>query len=157
MGKGSDFYLSIDLRLVKREDCDLLFSWVNEEAVRRNAFNSNLISYEEHKKWFENKLKDENSIIYICYIQDKVIGQIRVDITGCSGVIDYSIAKEFRGKGYGTEVLKEITKELKRSRPWINRLAGRVKHNNSPSEKAFKKAGYDWKITEDYIEFIKIL
>ena len=39
------------LRLAEMEDMDLLFTWANEEMVRKNSFSTRKITYEEHVIW----------------------------------------------------------------------------------------------------------
>ncbi|WP_427338100.1 GNAT family N-acetyltransferase [Caloranaerobacter sp. DY30410] len=146
--------MNIKLVPVKEEHCDLLFKWVNDETVRKNSFNTNEIDYEQHKKWFENKIKSSNTFIYICYIDKKIpIGQIRVDMEDGIGFIDYSIDKKYRGQGYGTKLLKEIVNKFKNEVRNIRRLVGKVKIENIPSQKAFAKAGYRHEKKNDYIEY----
>jgi RimJ/RimL family protein N-acetyltransferase len=129
-----------------------LFLWVNDKEVRRNAFNTNYIAYEEHKKWFNKALSSDDRIIYIAYAENIAIGQIRIDINNDIGLIDFSIAEEFRGKGYGSLLLKEVTRIAKESSN-VKELIGRVKLNNIPSQKAFEKAKFKLTNKQDYIEY----
>ena len=87
---------NIFLRKATYEDVDLLFKWANDPAVRNNAFNQEKIDYQEHKKWFKNRLEDKNTLIYILTKNSKDIGQIRVDIDNGVGEIDFSVAKSER-------------------------------------------------------------
>lgn len=48
------------LRKMEPADKDLLFKWVNNAEVRKSAFRTDAISYEEHKRWFEALKADEN-------------------------------------------------------------------------------------------------
>lgn len=47
------------LRKVTKDDIMLLYNWANDNEVRKNAFNSNYIDINVHKKWFEDKLNSE--------------------------------------------------------------------------------------------------
>jgi RimJ/RimL family protein N-acetyltransferase len=146
--------MGFELIPVTEEHCDLLFKWANDETVRKNAFNIRKISYEEHKKWFKNKIESPNTFIYICYINKEIpIGQIRIDIEDGIGIIDYSIDKEYRGQGYGTKLLEEIVKKLKNEDKGIIMLVGKVKMENIPSQRAFEKAGYRCDKQKDFVEY----
>lgn len=68
----------IYLRKATPEDMKMLFDWANDEDVRRNSFNSNKITWEEHKVWFERLMKDENQYQYILMVDDIPAGQIRL-------------------------------------------------------------------------------
>ncbi|WP_099190194.1 GNAT family N-acetyltransferase [Tepidibacter mesophilus] len=141
--------MNIKLRLASYKDCDLLFDWTNDDLVRKNSFNSSKIDYHKHKDWFKSKIESNNSKIYICMLEDKEVGQIRIEIEDDIGIIAYSIDKNYRGLGIGTKILGLI--RLKFSN--LN-LIGRIKHENIPSIKAFEKSGYIKNEKEDYIEFI---
>ncbi|MFZ5987160.1 MAG: GNAT family N-acetyltransferase [Bacillota bacterium] len=149
--------MSIELRPIKEDDCDLLFEWVNDESVRRNAFNTNIISYEDHKKWFYEKLCSGLSFIYICCAEGEPVGQIRIDVEEDTGIISYSVAKQHRGKGYGTTILKEVLNLVEANDIKVCKLVGRVKHTNTPSQKAFEKAGYERMENKDCIEYYRTI
>ncbi|MFW6030247.1 MAG: GNAT family N-acetyltransferase [Halanaerobiales bacterium] len=133
---------NIHLRKVKADDIDLLFKWANEKKVRKNAFNQEKITYKEHQKWFNEKLKNENSHIYILIKNRNPIGQIRIDIDKEIGEIDYSIIKNERGNGYGTLLLNLLIDEIEKNDLSINKVIGEVKKINKASEKAFLKANF---------------
>jgi spore coat polysaccharide biosynthesis protein SpsF len=133
---------NIYLRKVKTDDIEFLFKWVNDESVRKNAFNQDKITYKEHQKWFNEKLNSKNSHIYILLKNRNPIGQIRIDIDKKSGEIDYSIIKDERGNGYGTMLLNLLIDEIEKNDLSINKVIGEVKKTNKASEKAFLKANF---------------
>ncbi len=92
--------------------CELIYEWSNDDEVRKNSFNSNKIIYEEHAKWYLNKLRDSNCCIYLLADTNKSIGIVRIERKQNKNVISYSIAKEFRGKGYGYKILLKLEEEL---------------------------------------------
>ena len=81
------FENEVSLSKIQSQDCDLLFKWVNDPEVRENAFNTSPISYEEHVKWFKNKIDSKTSFIYIARVGNSPIGQIRIDIEFDQGII----------------------------------------------------------------------
>lgn len=120
------------------DDCNLLFQWANDREVRLNSFNSEPIEYDEHIKWFNNKLQSKDSIIYIFKVYNENVGLIRLDkIQNNTYLINYSIAKEHRGKGYAIVLLNTIKQKYKSSL-----LIGKVKKENTASIKAFIKSEY---------------
>ncbi len=132
-------YNKVYLREVTEDDKDLLYHWCNDPQCRANSLNSEFISYETHCKWFERKLEDEDSYMYICMNEDKPAGQIRVDCLDGIGTISYSIAKEHRGMGLGYEMLRLLEKDIP---PTIKKLHAVVKAENSASQKCFEKLRY---------------
>mgnify|MGYP000588971774 CR=1 FL=1 len=70
----------IYLRFVEDEDFDDLLNWRNDESTRKSAFNTHLVSEEEHSKWFNDVINNplKNQFIIMDQNQNK-IGQIRFD------------------------------------------------------------------------------
>lgn len=129
------------LRLANSNDTTIIFNWANESSVREQSFNTQLISWDNHINWYNNKLSSEESNIYILYSSDikRPLGQIRLDYSSKEKAwyIGYSIDKLYRGLGLGVEILKLIRKEV----PSIYLLA-QIKIENTASIRAFEKAGY---------------
>ena len=130
------------LRKVNSSDIDLLFQWANDSQVRNNAFNTNIIPYDDHKEWFYNLLHDYDQIQYIFELNDKPIGQIRFVISNNEALIDYSISYGLRGNGYGRKMLEMAKDEVIKERPEIKKLIGQVKKGNDASSKCFTDCGY---------------
>lgn len=134
--------MSLYLRRATMEDMDLLFKWANNPDVRKNAFNTEPIPYENHVAWF-NKMMLNNSVIqYILCENDIELGQIRLNIENETAVIDYSIDEVFRGKGLGTKMLTMIEEIIVSEKIPVFTLIGQVKYENKASAKAFIKNGY---------------
>ena len=126
------------LQKAKQEDAKLLFKWANEPEVRKNALNTDLIEWENHFNWFTNKLSNSKSKIFIFENENTKIGQIRIDkVDKDRWVIDYSIDKDHRGKGYGFL----MTNALLRSYNNFKFLAI-VRSENIPSQKVFEKLNF---------------
>lgn len=147
----------LNFRKVQISDCDLIYSWANEYEVRNNAFNSNEIKYENHKRWFYSKLNNPNSVIYVILDNNTPIGQIRIDIENNEGKIDYSIDYKYRGKGYGTRSLSLIVNRIKEDFLNIRKIIGQVKYNNISSQKVFEKLDFVKEEKKEYIEYKRVL
>lgn len=131
---------------------DLLtyFNWANDTEVRKNSFSQNVISMEEHEKWFKDALSDENTLLYVLTEDNKDIGQVRVKIRGDYGEISYSVDKDYRHKGYGTKLIQEIEKLVN-----VKYLVADVKLNNIVSQKVFIRNNYTMLILPNRIVFKK--
>lgn len=130
------------LRKAEPADMDLLFKWANNAEVRRNAFHTDIISYEEHKRWFEAVEADDNQKQYILMLEDIPIGQIRLSIHGELAELDSSIAENRRGNGYGEKIFKLLIEKVKIECPYIKRLVAKVKSENVASAKCLEKNGF---------------
>lgn len=137
------------LRNATSSDFSLLYDWVNDGIARENAFNSHIVSLDEHSMWFEKVMKDNNQVQCILMKGDKPIGQIRLCIDGFAAEIDYSISKDERGNGYGTEIIRLIIEKVNNEYPSIKKLIGKVKPSNIASLQCFTKSGFE----ETYRQF----
>ena len=130
------------LRRADYSDIDLLYLWANDPLVRKNSFQSDFIPLDAHIKWFNNMMID-NSILQFIMMNDSIpVGQVRLNLNGEDAYIGYSIAKEYRGKGYGREIIQLITKTVSLQHPEIKRLIAWIKPDNKASLCLFE--------TEDY-------
>ena len=142
----------IYLREVNKEDIDLLFYWANDPDVRRNSFNSEHIPYETHVKWFENMLIDADVLQFILVKNNEPIGQIRINVDGCEAVVGYSIAKEYRGMGYGKMIINLMKEQIIKYHPEIKKLIANVKDKNEASKRSFESEGFTLKYYSYEIE-----
>lgn len=146
-GKGVERIIScmtdsLILRPVAKTDRDLIFKWVNDPDTRRWSYNKAMITPEEHEKWFADRLADEQSQYYIA--EDGLgnpMGQIRFHKNGRTYEAHVLVAKEFRSKGIGSQLIqKGSLKVLEEKKPI--RIIAKAKADNDASIKAFEKAGY---------------
>lgn len=136
------------------EDTKLYFDWANDKNVREQSFNSDMISYANHEKWFAMKLNDKSCLMLI--FEDKTqnkIGQVRIQKNNeFEALIGISVAFESRGKGYAKEMIQIASDYFLNSNSdfLINAY---IKESNLNSKFAFEKAGYDFVELVDYEGF----
>ena len=132
----------LSLRSASEQDCKLLWKLVNELDVRKSAFNSDFIPWEDHVRWFSKKLKDPHWFQFIALNhQDVPIGQVRFEVMGEEADIDVNIDKYKRGLGYGSLLIQTGVEELASHTP-IKAVHAFIKQENKVSIKAFQKAGF---------------
>lgn len=96
----------LSLRLVEGKDIKMIFDWRNNTLVRQNSFSTQPISWDEHVKWFNDTIKNPNILFFIMMCDGNVVGQTRIDLVRDNvAIIDYSIAEQHRGLGYGETIL----------------------------------------------------
>lgn len=130
------------LREAQPSDLDLLFKWANDELVRRNAFNTKKIPYEEHKKWFKKLLDDSSQVQFIMLLENEPVGQARLSVNMEEAEIDYSIAVEKRGMGYGKILIQLVQEAVYNKYTSIKKLTAKVKMSNMASICCFRKNGF---------------
>lgn len=146
----------IHLRLARADDARQYYELVNDLSVRENSFNKNIIEWDSHLRWFENKLLTEETILYVLENEAKdFLGQIRFDYeskTNNCWYIDYSVVPEARGKGYGTLIVKlgvEKVLDVKADAT----ICADVKNENMASLKVFRKLRFVEAKQEDSSKF----
>jgi RimJ/RimL family protein N-acetyltransferase len=134
---------NLKLRLATENDLEQTFQWAINKDVRKFSFNQNEIKFEEHRKWFLNNLNSNQCQYYILEYHSEAVGSIRFDIAGKQGAkINYLINPKYFGKGFGTKILSEGEKFLKRDRPEIAAVFGIVMQENLASKRIFEKLKY---------------
>jgi UDP-2,4-diacetamido-2,4,6-trideoxy-beta-L-altropyranose hydrolase len=134
---------NLHLRRAAEHDMMLYFEWANDPAVRQNAFSQEPIPLEAHRNWFAKKLFSPTSYLFVLEQDGMPIGQIRFDEIK-QGVfeIDFSVAPEMRGSGFGQYLLKYGVTELRKIILVPFRVYGEVKAENAASARAFLHAGF---------------
>lgn len=147
----------IKFREASFEDAEILFDWVNEKEVRKNSLISKPVKWEDHLTWFKNKMENKNSRIFIFFIEQEPMGQVRLNFDGDYWNIAFSVDPAYRGLGYGKLIIKKIVDLVE-----FKRFRAIVKKNNIGSLKVFKRLGFEdveqKSISEsEVVEFIKEL
>jgi hypothetical protein len=129
------------MRQVTLEDKELLFLWANDPEVRHQAISQKNITIDEHSKWIYQRLNDPNTRMWILENDGIPVGQIRWELNGMEGKLDYSISDAFRGKGFGKVILKRGIEEVRKIWAGVYLIA-EVREKNIASIKAITAAGF---------------
>jgi RimJ/RimL family protein N-acetyltransferase len=150
----------VRLRRASMDDMLFLLSLKNEPVVRKASFCQGPVALETHEAWFKGKLESKDSIILVAEEKGERIGQVRFDV-GNDGTaeIDISIVPVYRGKGNGSELLKEAC-AYAFSGAGIEAIVAHIKPENRASVRVFEKAGFEVTGTTEFkghacIEMIK--
>jgi UDP-2,4-diacetamido-2,4,6-trideoxy-beta-L-altropyranose hydrolase len=144
-----DFNLNVSIRRASSSDLHQLFEWTNDPEVRKQSFNSDLVKFEEHKAWFNKKMVDPLSVIYIFEVKRVAVAVVRFEI-GKNTVINYSLDKHHRGKGWGSLVLQRAILRFFEEHAAESTIIGYVKPGNAGSCRAFESAGFSRSETKEY-------
>lgn len=125
------------------KDATIIFNLSNDRLVRANSINTDPIKWGDHLDWFSGKLMDDDCYFLLAFTSsNQFIGQIRFDIKGYYAEINISIEKDFRGKGFSKQLIFNASYKLFHDKPNVNFINAIIKPTNTPSIKAFTKAGY---------------
>jgi UDP-2,4-diacetamido-2,4,6-trideoxy-beta-L-altropyranose hydrolase len=147
-GHGSDevvrFLIDshIAFRQAREDDCSLIWEWANEYETRSMSFSSQSISWEEHIRWFAEKMNDPKHVFFVLLtINDEPVGQVRYAIEGREAVVSMSISSKYRGRGFGSQGIRMTCGELFKNNE-IDVIRAHIKPGNLKSVKAFTRAGF---------------
>jgi len=134
---------AVRVRRARESDSRLLWEWANEPGVRASAFSREAIGWEEHSAWFQAKLADKDCMILIGEVSDaEPMGQVRINqMPNREAEIHLSVARDFRGAGYGSLLLETALREAFDSSP-ITEVHAFIRPENLASARAFEKAGF---------------
>lgn len=143
--------MNLQIRRCREEDIHLLFDWANDPQTRENAFHQGQIKWEDHVKWFNNRINSVHCRIYILESDNVPAGQIRFDKDEVGElVISYSIDHKLRGKGLGRKIVELGLEEIT---GWGNKIKALVKKNNPASIRVFETLNFMKNEDKDFIEF----
>ncbi|WP_051226922.1 GNAT family N-acetyltransferase [Butyrivibrio sp. MC2013] len=140
------------LRPAVMEDARLLYDWRNDEDTRRFSFNKEPIRYEDHLKWLEKKLGQDDCLILIFSDNEGDAGQVRYDICDGIALMSYSIDKDRRGRGYAGIMLEMAATLLRRKYGDVT-VKAEVLPGNAASVRVFQKLGYLMEREDDHYVF----
>ena len=131
--------------LTKAETTDIndIFEWRNHPDIRKNFFNQELLSWDEHEKWFMARLSDPDATVYMAYHKKEKIGSIRFESKDSVIKTSVMLNPDFLGKGLGPKVIKlGVERFIMEKNPDMQIIA-EIKKDNVASIKAFEKAGFE--------------
>ena len=129
------------MRPAEAGDVDLLYTWSNDPEVRAQSFSGKTIEYEEHTRWFARKLASNDARIMIALDEEAPAAVVRFERSAGECTVSITVAKEYRGKGWATEILRKALKRM-RAEQFCGVATAYIKHRNPASLKAFHSAGF---------------
>lgn len=132
---------SVQLRRVEESDATFLWNLANDPEVRSVSFSTTRIPWEDHIRWLKKRLNDPSCIFFVATCDNIPIAQVRFEITCEEAIISVSVKKEYRGKNFGSNIIRISTQKIFDSTK-TKKVHGYVKMSNKASVFAFQKAKY---------------
>jgi len=134
---------NLELRKARRSDLKITYKWATNKKIREFSFSKDSITFDEHRKWFLDKIESPECYYYLAENAGKIVGSIRLDIDGSDAIISYLVDTNYQGIGFGTELLKKgvmaLASEKLRD---VNKVTGYVMPENKASCRTFEKLGF---------------
>ncbi|MBS6473995.1 MAG: GNAT family N-acetyltransferase [Acetobacter sp.] len=132
------------IRLAEPRDIKTVFDLSNDDTVRTMSIHPEKIEWENHVKWFENKINDADVVFYVMETAGELVGYVHLDRERTDWVVTIHLKKDFRGKGLGKKLLKyAVDGNVDKS------MVSCVKNENEASKKLFLSQNF---IFRDFIE-----
>lgn len=131
----------MQIRPAETDDCEAVFNWISDPEVQAARFSNEKISWQDHQKWFCKKLGDSKSLLLIGLVDNQRFGQVRFDIEKDRAEASIVLAKDFRGKGLGKELLCKSCHHIMQDKNIVE-IVAHVRKDNEASIKLFLSAGF---------------
>jgi UDP-2,4-diacetamido-2,4,6-trideoxy-beta-L-altropyranose hydrolase len=132
----------LSIRPAGLDDLQTYFKWVNDIDVRKNSFNSEPISLNEHQAWFTAALNSKLMHLYVLEQDGHPVGQIRFKIEGNQASVGFSVEVSQRGKGLGNKLLRLGIARFNEDFGGTIPIIASVKADNQLSVKSFLSVGF---------------
>jgi len=130
------------LRPATADDCESVWRWRNDVAVRQFATNPAPIDLPRHRQWYAAVLNDPSRALLIGENSQGPVGVLRYDIVGQSATISVFVVPGRQGAGLGTELIQEGEAWLRERRPEVTQVRAEIGPQNESSIRAFTRAGF---------------
>lgn len=123
----------LTLRKATIKDAQSLFDWANDSETRKNSIHSKKIIWSDHLKWFQHKINNRDTEIFIVNDEEPV-GVLRIDKINDESYISFDVIAQYRGKGYGHRIISLAVEKFS-DKP----LVAEVLEENISSQKIFDR------------------
>ncbi|MEX0967238.1 MAG: GNAT family N-acetyltransferase [Bacteroidia bacterium] len=131
----------LNCREATMADCQQIYKWNSDPVTRANSFNSSVFSFEDHKKWFEDKLKNGATKFFVfANEREQDVGLVRMDSVDDYWLIGLNVVPDHRGKGYAANMIIGAVQKIREKSPLP--VIAQIKVENQSSVKVFEKAGF---------------
>lgn len=143
----------ISLRKANLSDIEFLWYLRNQSYVYKYSRVNRAVSWKEHVNWvFPILLKQNNKEIFIIYISEVPIGQVRFDYKNSQEAkISISILKKFQKRGFAAKSLNLAIKQIEKTKN-LKLLKAEIHYNNTSSRKLFEKLNFKLKKNDHNIK-----
>src|SRR4051812_12863413 len=131
--------INIFLRGINPQDTEMLLRWRNDADTRRNSINTAEVTPEEHARWMLGSLVGDVRKVYVAIDNDIPVGVVCLlsDFKEKACDLSFTVAPEYRGRGYGYAILAQALFGL-----GDVRVTAEVKMFNKASCRIFNKLGF---------------
>jgi RimJ/RimL family protein N-acetyltransferase len=131
----------VTLRAARENDVTLIRELRNDAGAVRFSKSARPASELEHARWFATALADPRMRLWVAEENAIPVGQVRVDVDGCTGVFSIAVAAGARGRGLGQAIIRLALAEVERQH-LATTVTATTHPENTASIHVFERAGF---------------
>jgi RimJ/RimL family protein N-acetyltransferase len=132
----------IELRRARQEDSHFLMDIYNHPDINKLASIPHIVSIQEHKLWFMERLHSAHSFIYIAFKQDNApFGYIRFEEKDGAAILSIAILPRWQNNGFGLSLIAEGCRKLLEEIT-VYTIIAHVRSDNTRALHVFEKVGF---------------
>jgi RimJ/RimL family protein N-acetyltransferase len=135
----------IVLRRAAMTDAERLYRWRTDPETCAASLHTGPIEFESHCAWLVNSLDDPNRQIYVAEYRGEPIGTVRADKVDSGWRLSWTVAPEFRARGFGIQMVQRLAASISGS------LEAVMKPGNAASIAIAKSLGMRFDTEQDGI------
>ena len=144
--------MKILIKKISKSDLNFTFLLRNNKSIRKNFFNSKIISFNEHKEWFLKKIKNKKDYFFLIKNKKNKIGVIRFEKNEFYFDISISILPKYQLLNLGSLALRKAENIIKKGM-----VVSKIKKNNKKSLSFFLKNHYSILLNNSNLILYKVL
>lgn len=148
---------SLRVRRALQTDCHQYFVWASDELVRSSSLVTGPLDFERHRDWFQDRLSEPFSYLYLVECGSIPIGQVRFAVSQSIALLSYSVDSAHRGKGLAKHLLALALRKLSLDCPSCRLITAQVKPDNAASLRVLVSCGFREKAAAENSEGILLL
>jgi RimJ/RimL family protein N-acetyltransferase len=127
----------VALRPARDADCERVWRWNFDPAVRAVSNRPEIVSLLHHAEWYTRRLA-AGGPMWIVEERARPVGVVRIDAEpgGDGGRLSIALGAEARGRGIGRHAVHAAC------RAWAQLVFAEVKTDNTPSRECFEACGF---------------
>lgn len=135
----------VNLRYIERRDLEMILRWRNSSAIKANMLKDHIISWHEHRKWFDGVSQSSSDIYFVVEWDNIPVGLTyfnRIDADNGTAFWGFYIGEPEAPRGVGSKMAKASICYAFCTRN-VRKICGEVLVFNKKSRRIFEKMGFE--------------
>lgn len=135
--------MSINIRQAHWPDRFLIWLWRNDPVTRRMEHHDAAVPWDGFKLKFRQDIEDRRRCLMMAERRLSSLGVGQVVFNNGDAVMGINLNPACRGQGLAAPLIELFLGHARRQSPF-HRVLARIRSENTPSRRAFARAGFEW-------------